>query len=1799
MDSLKIRIPGRVINNSPDDEAYATLPDSRLQIEKTYEISATTRGEAASAAPEVLDEQKVVQFEFTDGTVWLGDYTTIEDIFPGTSAQVRSVEAGEKDIIDIPVELATGDQSRGDLLQKVVLKVVKIFTKKAVLPPLIRTLAENFEKRMLDNRSGVYRLTEETVDGKKVLTLVKPEFEPDAHYLLFIHGTASSTLGAFSKLQGSKAWELMHRTFGRRILAFEHETLTKSAAENVLDLVQQLPEKAALTIISHSRGGLVGDILNRYCAGDGAPDGFSAKEKNFLRRQDRTGDLDCLEKIDEAIRSKTLTIDKFIRVASSASGTTLASKRLDIYFNVIANLIGMATGQAANPVFVALKELIVALIESKGDASSLPGLEVQNPKSPFNQMLNNAAPETTIDTPLLVIAGDSRLSLRWQAIKVALANVFFLADNDLVVNTRSMYNGAKRADGRVQYFFDQGGTVDHFNYFGNAHTQTALFHALQTPAGLPAPSFTRLDSRDFTKQEIRNIQLSLPGGKVFEDKVSGSKPIVVLLPGIMGSTLTVRNDLVWINYWGFVGGSLTSLAYSPANNPNVRADGLVGSSYRKLTEYLKRDYDVVTFPFDWRTDMAANASALNQKLLDLMKFRQPVKLVGHSMGGVLIRDFILNFDSTWQVLKATRDFRLLFLGSPLGGSFRIPYVLFGLDSLINTLDMVDLTNSQRDLLEVFSKFPGILSLLPLTTDGDYDFASPDTWEIMRNAFGDARWPIPPKNLLDEFRTYRDTILDRISRNQLDLGEAMYIAGQARHGQQTVSGYRIENRTTLLGPRRELVFLATQEGDESVTWDSGIPASLNAQNVYYSDVPHGELANDSKLFGAIADLLSWGATRQLKRTRPTVRSIDKEFRAKTRMDFNLTPEGVEKTLLGLSSESPFTPGSVPITVSVSNGHLKYAAYPIMAGHFEDDGIQFAEAAIDGYLNGELSRRHQLGLYPGQFLTSETVVFDGKTGLNGALILGLGRQGQLTEFRLAASVEQGVANYLADLNNRLMRQPDHAALTKPFGISALLIGSGYGGLRIENAVRAIIQGTQDANEKVRRIYKVPRLIETIEFIELYKDRALACVKAINAIARDENRSLAIFRSSTPIKKLTGWRERLPLDDTTEWWTRISVRHQTEEKTPAGNPQPVLRFSVSTDAARYEERPLLTIDATLTSMLDDLSRQNAWSPELARAIFELMVPNDFKPQVKRQSNINWILDKYTAAFPWELLQDRVAGARPLCVSAGMIRQLETGNFRINVTPVVETTAIVIADPDLKNPFMQLPAALEEGTKVADSLAVQGFAVDKVSGGSAAQILQTLFSKDFKVVHLAGHGVFNADPRQPTGMLIGPDAYLTPAHIDQMSNVPELVFVNCCYLGKADGVAEDLRRDRFRLAANIGTQLIEIGVKAVVVAGWAVEDSAAHTFAERFYQCLFEGSQFGDAVKKARKSVYEIHGTITNTWGAYQCYGDPFYRLYDSIRKPKLTYDFVIAEEAEIELSNLLNQTEVRGYDPGEILQTMDAIEQACRRDVIQSVRITELQALLYSSLNQYELAIAKFCELWKSEKAGFSFSTTEKYCNTQAKWQVYQVKRNGFDAKQARAAIQEAIADLQRLLAFGETAERLNLIGSSYKRLAFLSNDKDKQQAYEQAATYYQKAYRIPGNKARYYPLSNWLSVENALVLTGTRHWGKNDMSRKGQLAKLNEELAVFTGMQEVERDYWDWIAEATLNLTRLVLGDPDVTYLDVLDQYKSAWQVIGNEGQRQAEIEHLEILADALGMSPGKAKESLAAVSRLKTELEVLV
>src|SRR6185436_19652063 len=128
------------------------------------------------------------------------------------------------------------------------------------------------------------------------------------------------------------------------------------------------------------------------------------------------------------------------------------------------------------------------------------------------------------------------------------------------------------------------------------------------------------------------------------------------------------------------------------------------------------------FAFDWRLSLETTAGEFDRKIRELLKLNQPIKIIGHSMGGVLVRDFMVYHPGTWKTLNESAGFRLLFLGSPLGGSFRIINVLFGEDDIISKISKLDIVHSKRGLLGLFSKFPGLVALLTFTTDAANDFS---------------------------------------------------------------------------------------------------------------------------------------------------------------------------------------------------------------------------------------------------------------------------------------------------------------------------------------------------------------------------------------------------------------------------------------------------------------------------------------------------------------------------------------------------------------------------------------------------------------------------------------------------------------------------------------------------------------------------------------------------------------------------------------------------------------------------------------------------------------------------------------------------------------------------------------------------------------------------------------------------------------------------------------------------------------------------------------------------------------------
>ena len=1767
MNKIKLTVNGQKQDLKANDPAHPML-----ELKQTILVSGATRGDSKTELLE-LDKDDLVELVFDDDTRWLCPPDSLEDIYPGSLTRKRDGDA----VFEVPTELEHPEISRS-VLGSITLKVLNLFGKKKineVVGDEFLKFAHDLEEKQMGKLPGLTRLNGNFA-LEKLLTI-----NTGNPILLFIHGTNSTTAGSFGELVGTDLWDFITRTYGDNVLSFQHATLTQSPLQNAVDLVKQLPANAVLHVITHSRGGLIGEILCRFSGSSGSEMGFSNQEMKLLEEEGRTADLEAIRALQQLYPQKKFIVKKFIRVACPTGGTTILSKRLDYFFNISLNLLGGIPGFAMNPIYTTMKSLLISIVDQKNNVNVLPGLEAMKPDSPFINIINNQSSTISIGEPVVAISGNSTMKLNMRALFIIASKLFFFEDNDLVVNTKSMYSGSKRRN-NLQFFFDEGTEVDHFHYFKNKKTNEAIKLALQFTGTGMIDGFAEF-SRGTLGEAERNAILGLDGGQFSTGEPSGEKPIAIILPGIMGSNLAVEDDMVWINYLRFLSGKLINLSIDGAG---IKAVSLIKTSYKKLGESLQGDYDVVVFPFDWRLSLEESAAEFDKKINEYLKYRKPIKIIGHSMGGVLVRDFMAYHPATWKALNASEGFRLLFLGSPLGGSFRINNVIFGEDDIISKISKVDIVHTKKRLLKMFSHFPGLLCLLPTNKDEGNNFADGDLWRKMKAAFGDNDWPIPTDGELNDFGKYRDKVT---GSKDVDFTNAVYIAGQDK---ATPCGYRIDE--TVRG--KELVFLSTAEGDQSVTWDSGIPKQMIENGtVYYTNHSHGALSNAPDIFPAIKEILAKGQTIMLTKNRPVVRGDQKVFKRPETPDFDLSPEGLERTLMGISgSEETIPSNQLPLKVMVSHGDLKYASYPVLTGHFKNDSVLYAEQRIDGLLSKLLSEQNKLGIYPGEIGTYEIFFTHSKDNFPGSIVVGLGEPDSLTASELTKTIEQAVTKYLIKANGN-ERISHELYYKQPLGISSIIIGCGYGGLSVESSIGAILQGIVNANAKVNITYEEKKekamLVEHVEFIELYEDKALKGIYSVRRLCKEFKGTLNVTQQGKGLNSLNGGRKQMNLDETSEWWNRINI---TKDKDAKGETRGMC-FSISTGAAREDLRTIFTSTGVVEELVEDISTDHDWTPAKARAVFELLIPNDFKNRLKKHGRIIWILDSYTAEFPWELLQDNGKGAKPLCINAGMIRQLKSENSRVNIELVTDATALVIGDPDLKGAFTQLPGALEEAKTVATLLESKGFETTSLLRQSAGAIVPALVSSNYKIMHLAGHGIFNADPDKPSGMVIGKNSFLTTAEIKQMSTTPELVFVNCCYLGKTDGVAEALFQSRYKLAANIGTQLIDNGVKAVVVAGWAVDDAAALMFARVFYEEMFDGKDFGEAIMQARKAVYN-NFPKKNTWGAYQCYGDPFYKLRER-KWGKSQKNYVIPAQAEIDLSNLLSDLNTGEPKAEAVIEKLTAICNEVDRQEIRTPGITEKEAMVYVALNDYENAIGKFEEMLLCEDASYSISAMEQYCSIRVKYlgsfvDTDKPKGKGTPAKrltdaQLKAMFEKVVKDIDSLLQLGQSAERYRLKGSAMKRKLGLINNKELPAAIEKAAKNYYEAFNASRVEIGAGDYANWLALENILVLAKAKKWGQKDTGEEvpGLLpspetikAKLKELKAVQSKNASSEK-YWERILLPNIDMCLWMLSAtfdpkadkmPDTTKL--VDSYLRIWNMLGTKKEKESEIENLDILVN---------------------------
>jgi tetratricopeptide (TPR) repeat protein len=406
---------------------------------------------------------------------------------------------------------------------------------------------------------------------------------------------------------------------------------------------------------------------------------------------------------------------------------------------------------------------------------------------------------------------------------------------------------------------------------------------------------------------------------------------------------------------------------------------------------------------------------------------------------------------------------------------------------------------------------------------------------------------------------------------------------------------------------------------------------------------------------------------------------------------------------------------------------------------------------------------------------------------------------------------------------------------------------------------------------------------------------------------------------------------------------------------------------------------------------------------------------------------------------------------------------------------------------------------------------------GPDALSVINTLMERDWRIVHIAGHGApaemlgpapkRRGDPPQqvgdPRGVVLSGESFLGPREIHSMRVAPELVFVNCCHLA-ARNVQTVLKRDesqrggtydRAQFAATVAEELIKIGVRCVIAAGWAVDDDAAKTFATTLYAALLRGERFIDAVGGARIEAWKKGG---NTWAAYQCYGDPdwvFRRAVGDAQQPTppLADEFAgiaSAPALTLALETLAIKSKYQNASPKSQLEKIRHLEKTFVHEWGSMGAVAEAFGVAYAEAKDAPAAIDWYSKALAANDGSASIKATEQLGNLRARsaWEAVQqaYKKTGqrgvVQLDKARAEIGAALKLLEGLTHLQPSIERESLCGSAWKRLALLERiaerPNDELAAIAQMKAFYGQAEtrarenRDPG---LFYPALNRMAAE----------------------------------------------------------------------------------------------------------------------------
>jgi pimeloyl-ACP methyl ester carboxylesterase len=483
-----------------------------------------------------------------------------------------------------------------------------------------------------------------------------------------------------------------------------------------------------------------------------------------------------------------------------------------------------------------------------------------------------------------------------------------------------------------------------------------------------------------------------------------------------------------------------------------------------------------------------------------------------------------------------------------------------------------------------------------------------------------------------------------------------------------------------------------------------------------------------------------------------------------------------------------------------------------------------------------------------------------------------------------------------------------------LATVLIGSGNGNLSAREAVSAWLEGAKRAigsSEEDAR-----RHLEVITFVEKQPAKLLTMWRALDEAIPSQPAPQGESAAATPqeieLVRLTPEDiEQLKAEAAEEYrQQREAEDGEIEDKLNSDIPTrltveldgDVYRFGAITETASAPQRDI-PLDPDLVNEANAelaAQRQKSRQGELGEFLEKLLFPADLQQLLSSNAPLVLTCDSTVARVHWEMvaqpdLRTMAGTVHPsdrtfLGIHRGFTRQLRTAFAPPPEPPPPPNRVLrvlIIGDPAADNP---LPGAQEEAMLVLDMFKkldaqergkkLSGVEIVALLGPSQAtrtRVMQELILKPFDVLHYAGHCVYDQQKPSASGWIFTAGKRISANELNRIDKIPKFIFSNAC----ESGITPDRSERRSpELAPSFAESFFARGVQNFVCTAWPVNDLAARDFAKRFYGGLLglEGAEVEPmhvAMREARKAIYNQDYGV-RTWGAYQHYGNPYFRLF-----------------------------------------------------------------------------------------------------------------------------------------------------------------------------------------------------------------------------------------------------------------------------------------------------------------------------------